>query len=78
MSAPVRFSGVVHLGSEVSVRLLACLLLLSGCVIGAGGDTGDDAECFDDDCETSSCVWVNSDGGYWRSCPGEDCPCANN
>jgi hypothetical protein len=32
--------------------------------------------CLDDDCETTSCVWDSR--GYWRSCPGEDCPCANN
>lgn len=42
-------------------------------------DSFDDPVCVDDDCETTSCVWVNaSSGGYWRSCPNEDCPCANN
>lgn len=36
--------------------------------------------CVDDDCENSPCVWVDQTSGedYWRSCPGEDCPCANN
>jgi hypothetical protein len=45
-----------------------------------GDDGGNTGACVDDDCTSSPCVRVQqSDGGsYWRSCPDEDCPCANN